>query len=269
MSADTALLGRGVERGERVVRYASIETDRVPSPMTPGLWRRFFSVDDLTGAHTKALHIPAGTAFDEKSHFCDSDHEIFMFEGGFDFDEHLPLREGDYLYRPAGTVYGNREHTDMGGIQIISFGREKVSFHLDDPPKPWPGHYLVDRVWSDRPVGPMHVAAGSVPWQPSSLGEGIEEQRLRGTPGHRSDIWGASRHSPWAADAAFLLKIPAGYRGQSPAWPETIVETLVLSGRGTVGDDEWSRGVYSIGVGGRTMDVSDTLTLYGRSFALL
>lgn len=255
-----------VARGERTVPRKTMD-ERVTSDFTGGLWRRWYSVDPVTGAHTKALHIPAGVRFTEKSHFCDSDHEIFMFEGGFDFDDLLPLREGDYLYRPAGTVYGDGEHTDTGGIQIISFGREKVSFHLDDPPRPWPGMYLVDARWSERRAQPLHVRGADLAWLASPLGGGIREKRLRGVPGQASPVWGSSSHSPWSADAAFLLRIPGGYHGPWPAWPGSAAECLVVSGSGASAEGPWERGCYTIGSALGPLAVDNDLVLYCRTFA--
>ncbi len=260
---------RGVERGERRVDQPTLrdEAARVASAYTPGLWRVFFSADPVTGAVTKALFTPPGFSVPEKSHFCDADHEIFLFEGEFDFDDLMPMRKGDYLYRPAGTVYGDGEHSTNGGIQIISFGREKVSFHLDDPPRPWPGHYLVDAVWNPRPQRPMYVRAGDRQWEPCPLGPGTRMKRLRGIPGVPSATEGPSSHSPWAADAACVLAFPAGDL-RLAWWPATMVEFLVLEGMAEAGGREFQRGDYFIGTPDAAWRVVTPLELYARTFSL-
>lgn len=259
----------GIERGERTVDAPNLRDEalRQASGYTPGLWRVFFSVDPLTGAATKALSTPPGFAVPEKSHFCDADHEIFLFEGEFDFDELMPMRKGDYLYRPAGTVYGDGEHSVNGGIQIIAFGREKVAFHLDDPPKPWPGHYLVDATWNPRPQRPLYVRAGDREWEPCDLDAGASVKRLRGTPGVPSATEGASPHSPWAADAACVLRLPAG-RVAPAWWPETVVEWVVLDGNATAAGRTWERGDYFIGAPPADWEVRQPLEMYARTFSL-
>ncbi|MCS7002956.1 MAG: hypothetical protein NZ518_08920 [Dehalococcoidia bacterium] len=256
-------------RGDRTVPVVSLITGPwVESTLGTGIRRLALSRDDVTGAHTMALYAPAHFQTDEKSHFADSDHEIFMFEGGFDFDSIHPLRQGDYLYRPAGTVYGNHERSAGGGIQIISFARTAVKFHLDDPPRPWPGQYLVDHLWNPREAQPLYIRTNELPWQPSSLGAGIAIKRLRGEPGVAAParLGGPSRHSPWAADATFLLNIPAGYAGPAPAWDGFVLEALALSGRALLNGEPWQRGHYSFGCFTGHLSVTEDLTLYTRSF---
>jgi hypothetical protein len=255
-------------RGDRTVPSLDLNTaDWVVSGQGTGVKRLLMSRDPQTGAFTQALYAPPGFATDEQAHFADTDMDIFMYEGEFAFDQITPLREGDYLYRPAGTVYGDGERSDAGGTMIISFGRESVKFHLEDPPDPWPGEYLVDRLWNDREAQPMYVRTAGLPWTRSPIGYGVEEKRLRGVPGQRSTTSGATSASPWAADAAFLLKLPAGYRGPFPQWEGFQVELLALSGRATIDDQPWARGSYTFGALTGETEVDEDLVLYGRCFA--
>jgi hypothetical protein len=254
-------------RGNRFVSYLDTTTaEWTVSSSGLGVKRLLLSADPETGAFSQLLLTPPSFAVPEKSHFADSDHEIFMYEGEFAFDLVHPMRQGDYLYRPAGTVYGNNEHSDAGGIQLISFGREAVKFHLDDPPSPWPGQYLVDERWTTRKVRPMYVRTAELPWVRSSLGYGIDEKRIRGVPGAPSPSAGRSSHSPWAADAAFLLRIPAGYRGPFPLWSGFLVELMTLDGAAVVGERPWRRGVYAFGRPLGETTVERDLILYGRCF---
>jgi hypothetical protein len=254
-------------RGNRFVPYLdTVSAEWAVSPTGSGVKRLRLSYDPESGAFSQLLYTPPGFAVPEKSHFADSDHEIFMYEGEFAFDRVHPLREGDYLYRPAGTVYGDQEHSDGGGTQLISFGRESVKFHLDDPPSPWPGEYRIDERWTTRKAQPMYVRTPELPWVRSTLGYGIHEKRIRGVPGEPSSVFGRSSHSPWAADAAFLLRIPAGYRGPFPLWSGFIVELMTLDGEATVGEQTWRRGVYAFGRPLGETAVERDLILYGRCF---
>ncbi|MFN8535658.1 MAG: hypothetical protein U0556_19135 [Dehalococcoidia bacterium] len=254
-------------RGNRFVHYLDTTTaDWTDSPTGSGVRRLRLSYDPESGAFSQLLSTPAGFAVPEKPHFADSDHEVFLVAGEFAFDLVHPLQEGDYLYRPVGAVYGDGEHSETGGIQLISFGREAVKVHLEDPPTPWPGEYLIDQTWTTRKTRPCFVRSTDLPWRPSSLGYGIEEKRLRGVPGEPSVTDGPSNHSPWAADAAFLLRIPAGYRGPFPLWSGFLIELFVLSGEATIDEERWQRGGYTFGRPIGESTVTQDLVCYGRTF---
>lgn len=225
------------------------------------------SADPVSGAVTFALNTPSDFVYPEEAHFYDCDEDLFQFEGEFHHDELLPYHAGDYVYRPVGTVYGHGEGSADGGIIIASLARERVRFHFQGHPGPWTGHYLVDRLWNPRPVQPFLARSRDLPWEPSPLGGGIEVKRLRGEPGVRSATSGASVHSPWAADAAFLMRVPAGYAGDFPAWPDTILEVLVLDGRARIGGEDWHRGCYGFGHPRGPCRASEDLVFYARSFA--
>jgi hypothetical protein len=76
-------------------------------------------------------------------------------------------------------------------------------------------------------------------------------------------------HSPWAAEAAFLLRLPAAFAGEFPAWPGMLLEVLVLSGKARIAHDNWYRGCYAFGGPMGDCTVSAPLTLYCRSFRRL
>jgi hypothetical protein len=255
-------------RGQRFVTYLETTTaEWQPSPS--GQVRRLrLSTDPETGAFSQLLAVVPGFQVPEKPHFADSDQEIFLVEGEFAYDHLAVPRAGDYLYRPAGTVYGGGEHSVAGGVQLISFGRAPVKFHLEDAPDPWPGEYLIDQRWNPRPVQPFMVRSDSLPWVRSRLGYGIREKRLRGVPGEPARYGGRSAHSPWAADAAFLLALPAGYRGPFPLWSGFLVELFVLAGSATVEEVRWQRGSYTFGRPLGETVVTSELICYGRCFEL-
>lgn len=223
------------------------------------------SEDPVSGAITFALRCPPGLVYPEDAHFYDCDQDLFQLEGEFHHDELVSFREGDYVFRPAGTVYGHGEGSE-GGIIIASLGRKPVRFMFQDHPEPWTGHYRVDRFWCDRPVEPMVLRSQELPWEPSGLSPLIEVRRLRGEPGRASAFAGASPHSPWAADATCLLRIRAGFRGELTLWPDTLVEVLVTGGQATIASRPWQRGCYGFGGLGGPATVSEDLLLYVRCF---
>lgn len=225
------------------------------------------SSDPVSGALTLALRTPRGLKYPEKEHYYDCDQDLFQFEGEFHHDEELPFHAGDYVWRPAGTVYGRSEGSD-GGIILAALGRKPARHHYDEYPQPWPGHHRIDRLWHARP-DPFVVRTSQGAWLPASLPGGISIQLLRGMPGVRSDNAGASVHSPWAADAAFLLRLPAGYDGEFPGWPGMLLEVLVLDGQATIGGAGWHRGCYGFDSPRGTCRVAAELTLYCRSFRRL
>lgn len=223
------------------------------------------SRDALTGAVTFALRTPPGLVYPEEAHFYDCDEELFQFEGEFHHDELLSYREGDYVYRPVGTVYGHGEGSS-GGLILVSFAREPVRFHFQGHPEPWRGHYLVDRQWNPRPVQPFLAKSSEGAWDTGPGGVGVK--RLRGQPGVRSAHSGASSHSPWAADAAFMMRIEAGYDRRFPCWPETVLEVLVTAGRARIGGEPWHRGCYAFGAPDGTVEVEEDFVCYARAFAI-
>jgi len=127
------------------------------------LW---LSRDPGNGAVTFALRTPADFHYPERQHFYDCEEELFQFEGDFRHDRVHPYRAGDYVYRPVGTVYGDDEGSDGGGIILASLAREMRRHHFDDHPRPWTGHYLVDQRWTTRLEQPYVLSSGTLPWQP-------------------------------------------------------------------------------------------------------
>jgi hypothetical protein len=251
-------------RGRRSVDHLDLAT----APWT----RNRFGVDVLvlgedpvSGAITFALRCPPGLVYPEDAHFYDCDQELFQLEGEFHHDELLSFREGDYVFRPAGTVYGHGEGSE-GGIIIAALGRKPVRFMFQDHPQPWTGHYRVDRLWCDRPVEPLVVRSQELAWEPSGLSPLIDIRRLRGEPGQCSAVAGASRHSPWAADAACLLRIRGGFAGELKLWPGTEVEALATAGCATIAGRAWHRGCYCFGELAGHTSVSEDLVLYLRCF---
>ena len=95
---------------------------------------------------------------------------------------------------------------------------------------------------------------------------GIEVKHLRGIPGERSPPFGARPHSPWGADAAFLLALPAGYAGPAPCWQDATLEVLVTSGRALLDGVDWFRGCYSFGGFVGECAVTERLEMYVRLF---
>jgi hypothetical protein len=219
-----------------------------------------------TGAVTFALRTPRDFHYPERQHFYDSEEELYQLEGDFRHDRVRPYRAGDYVYRPAGTVYGDDEGSDDGGVILASLANEMRRHHFDDHPKPWAGHYLVDRRWNPRPEQPFIVQTADFHWQPSGLADGVALRPLHGVPGRRRDEPGLFDHSPWAADFTLMLRVPAGYRGPMPAWPGFYAETLACAGRATIGGEPWHRGCYQFG--GPTGDcvVGEDVELYARYF---
>jgi hypothetical protein len=227
------------------------------------------SRDALSGAETFALRCPPRFAYAEEAHFYDCEEELFQFEGEFHHDEIAPYHAGDYVYRPIGTVYGHGEGSDAGGITIAALARERRRFHFQGHPEPWTGHYLVDRLWNPRPVQPFIANGNARPWTADALHAGVELRCLRGTPGLRSEHSGACAHSPWAADAAFMLRLPAGFRGGFPGWPGFVLELLVVSGQATVAGESWHRGCYAFDGLAGDCEVRADLEVFARAFAIL
>ena len=225
------------------------------------------SRDPVSGAETFALRCPATFVYPEGAHFYDCDEELFQFEGDFHHDEIAPYRAGDYIFRPTGTVYGHGEGSTGGGIIIASLARERRRYLLDGHPYPWTGHYLVDQLWNPRAVQPLVLHTLDLPWQVDSRHPEMTIRVLRGLPGAIDRLSGASVHSPWASDAAFMLRIPQGCSGQFPDWPGFELECLVLGGRATVAGTSWYRGCYGFNALSGHCDVSETLDLFVRAFA--
>ena len=224
------------------------------------------SADPVSGALTLALRTPAGLAWPEREHFYDCDQDLFQVEGEFHHDEELPLHAGDYLWRPAGTIYGHSEGS-AGGLIVASLGRRPCRYHLDEHPGEWSGHYRVDRLWNDRP-DPFVRRATEGLFTPLAGPGGAAWRSLRGTPGTAAAWGGRSRHSPWAAEAVGLLALPAGYRGPFPAWPGQCAEVLVLDGECLAAGARWYRGCYAFDALDGDVAVTTGLTAYVRLFAV-
>ena len=253
-----------IQRGDRTVHRLDLNAAH---------WERnefgvdvlLLSQDATNGAITMALRTPAGLQFPEEAHFYDCDQDLFQFEGEFHHDEERPFHRGDYVYRPPGTVYGNSVGSS-GGTIIASLNRQPIRFHFQNHPDPWTGEYLVDRLWADRPVSPMLVRERDMAWTPCPLGFGLEIKKLRGEPGLVTPLFGACEHSPWGADSAFMLKLPAGFDGDIPEWPNTILEVLTTEGRAEIDGEAWHRGCYAFGGLYGHCCVIEPLILYVRAF---
>ncbi len=238
-------------------------------------WQRNeFGVDMLvmsqctaTGAVTFALRTPRDFHYAERQHYYDCEEELFQFEGDFRHDRVRPYSAGDYVYRPVGTVYGDDEGSDEGGLIIASLARERMRHHFDDHPKPWLGHYLVDWRWNTRREQPFVLQSRTVGWEPSGLGEGVEMRVLHGAAGVRRDERRLFEHSPWASDFTLMLRVPAGFRGPMPSWAGFHAETLACAGRATIGGEPWHRGCYQFAGPGGTCIVEETLEVYCRYFS--
>jgi len=252
-----------VQRGDRRTPRVDFAT-AAWEPNEFGVEVLQLSQDAVSGAVTLALRTPADLQYPEREHFYDCDQDLFQFEGEFHHDEERPFVEGDYVYRPPGTVYG-RTPGSSGGIIIASLNNQPRRHHFDDHP-PWTGEYLVDERWHTREVQPMLVSSGQRPWQDAGLGNGIEMRPLRGEPGKRNEHCGARPHSPWGADAALMLKIPRGYRGPTPAWTDCELEVLVTGGIARIDHEDWYRGCYTFGALAGTCDVQEDLECYVRVF---
>ncbi|MCC5793661.1 MAG: hypothetical protein JJT85_02865 [Chromatiales bacterium] len=224
------------------------------------------SEDPVSGASTFALRTPPGLVYPGYAHFQDCDQDLFQLEGEFQLDELLSSREGDYLFRPAGTVCVHGEGSG-GGIIIASLGRRPVRVMFEGHPGPGTGHYRVDRPSCDHPVEPMVVRPGAVDWLPSGLSPLVDLRRLRGEPGQPCTEAGASVHSPWGADAVCLLRIRAGFAGRMPLWPGHTFEMLATAGRARIDGRPWYRGCYAFGGPGHVTEVETDLVLYLRCFS--
>jgi hypothetical protein len=251
---------------------ASRRTPRIDFATAP--WQRNeHGVDMLalstcatTGAVTFALRTPADFHYPERQHFYDSEEELFQLEGDFRHDRVRPYQAGDYVFRPAGTVYGDDEGSDGGGIILASLASAMRRHHFDDHPKPWTGHYLVDRRWNTRLEQPFVLQSGGLDWQDSGLAEGVSVRPLHGTPGRRRDESGLFTHSPWASDFTVMLRLPQGFCGPMPGWPGFIAETLACAGRATIGGEPWHRGCYQFGGPSGDCVVVEAMEFYCRVF---
>lgn len=252
-----------IKRGDRAVgRIDFAEADWQRNEF--GVDMLTLSADPLTGAITLALRTPSGLAYPEREHFYTCDEDLYQFAGEFHHDEELPFFEGDYVYRPPGTVYGHSQGSS-GGLIIAALNNRPVRRHFDDHP-PWEGEYLVDREWNTREVQPFVVRPTELPWNSTGLSGGVEIKPLRGAPGERSRLFGARPHSPWGADSVFLMALPAGYSGPAPGWRDASLEVLVTSGQASLGGFDWFRGCYSFGGFVGHCDVTERLEVYVRLF---
>ena len=252
------------QRGDRSVKYIDFSTAEWTHNEF-GVDVLILSRDELSGAVTMALRTPANLHFPEEAHFYDCDQDLFQFEGEFHHDEELPFHEGDYVYRPPGTVYGNSVGSS-GGLIVAALNRRPVRFHFQDHPEPWTGEYLVDRFWNSQRQSSQLIKSSEVPWTSCSLGTGLDVKKLRGEPGKLSEEFGSRAHSPWGADSAFMLRIPEGFDDQIPTWPNTILEALATEGKANINGQDWHRGCYSFGHLHGHCRVTDALTLYVRAF---
>lgn len=178
------------------------------------LW---LSRDPGNGAVTFALRTPADFHYPERQHFYDCEEELFQLEGDFRHDRVRPYGAGDYVHRPVGTVYGDDEGSERGGITLASLAREMHRHHFDDHPRPWTGHYLVDQRWNPRLEQPYVLSSDTLPWQPRGDDARVS---LRRTCAHRRRTL-ASRLLPvrWArrpvrgrAGAGTLLPVLPAHR---------------------------------------------------------
>jgi len=227
------------------------------------------SRDPISGAETFALDCPPDFVYPEEAHFYDCEEELFQFSGEFHHDELVHFNQGDYVYRPIGTVYGHGEGSDDGGIIIASLARERRRYHFQDHPEPWTGHYLVDRLWNPRPVQPLVMNVRDVSWQPDATQPGLALGLLRGVPGRKDPVSGASAHSPWGADAAFVLRLTNEYTGPFPTWPGFMLEVLVIGGRAVVNGESWHRGCYGFDAVTGDCQVDGSVEIFVRCFAEL
>ncbi len=226
----------------------------------------FLSRDAGNGAVTFALRTPANFSYLERQHFYDSEEELFQLEGDFRHDRVHPYRAGDYVFRPAGTVYGDDEGSDRGGIIIASIANKMRRHHFDDHPKPWTGHYLVDRRWNPHREQPYVSSSAKLPWQPSGLDPRVTLRALHGTPGRRRDDDAVFAHSPWASDFTLMLRIEAGFDAAMPGWEGFTTEVLACTGRATIGGEPWHRGCYQFGGPSGRCVVEEPLELFCRAF---
>ena len=226
------------------------------------------SEDPVSGALTFVIRTPAGLEFPERAHFYDCDEDLFQMEGEFHHQEDVRYHQGDYIWRPPGSVYGASPGSN-GGITIAALNRKPVRYHFSEDPEPWTGEYLVDRRWNPRSISMMHVHGAELAWEESGQDSQIAVKQLRGIPGHIHPDFGACDHSPWSADSVFMLRIAAGYDGALTLWPDFILEVMVTGGRAAIDGAEWFRGCYSFdGFGGNCIVIED-LELYVRAFARL
>ncbi|TXS92027.1 hypothetical protein FV139_14980 [Parahaliea maris] len=253
-------------RGER--RTGKIDLSSIDWPRNEfNVGMLSLSADPVTGAETFALNCPDNFVYPEDAHFYDCEEELYQFSGEFHHDEIDPYYKDTYVYRPIGTVYGHGEGSHDGGIIIASLARERRRFHFQEHPEPWTGHYLVDQLWNPRPVSPAIVNAQDLPWVNDEVNASCQVKLLRGAPGKLSQFSGVSDHSPWAAESAFILRVPAGYSGSFPSWPGFVLELLVIAGQATIDGDSWHRGCYGFDPQLGECTVQEPLEIYVRAFA--
>ena len=186
----------------------------------------------------------------------------------------MPARDPDARRTPRidfATAPWERNEFGVGMLWLSrDAGNGGVSFALRTPadfhPRPWTGHYLVDRAWNPRPERPYVLSSGSVPWQPSGLHAQVAVRPLHGTPGRRRPDEAVFTHSPWAADFTLMLRVEAGYRGPMPGWDGFFAESLACAGRARIGGEPWHRGCYQFDGPGGACRVEETLELYCRYF---
>jgi hypothetical protein len=229
-------------RGDRTVRHFDLTS--VEWPVNEyGAALQTLSRDPISGAISFVLRTPPGLQYPERAHFYDCDEDVFQVEGEYHHDVELPMREGDYVYRPPGAVYGNSQGTE-GGVTFVSFARQPRRFHFESNPEPWTGEYLVDKAWNPGREGRLYVRSGALPWQAEASSSGLMTKSLRGAPVAPRDRPPRVDHSPWAAAAVCLVKYDAGYEGSSNPWGGWA-EHLVLGGRAKTDANLLTRWSYS------------------------
>lgn len=254
-------------RGRRAVEHLQLsEQAWTPTPGDSGVKRITLSFDEESGGGTEAIFTPAGFQGAQSPRFATADQDVFIYEGDYGYEPSRPLVSGDYLHRPPGTVYGLAERSTNSAIQIVSRAQQSATVRVLDTPEPWPGEYLIDSAWNRRTQQPMVVRSSGMPWQRSPIGYGVQEKRLRGEPG--TDAGTPESGESWFADAVFLLRLPAGYRGPFPEWEHNLVEFLGVSGDATIDGRPWQRGTYAFGYLQGECSVQQDLVLYGRTFII-
>ena len=262
-------IDKPIARGPRDVPYLDIyAADWATNEF--GVDALMLSQDEVSGAFSVLLRMPPDLDYPEEAHFYDCEVELFQVEGNYYHDVGNPYLPGDYIYRPPGTMYGHSNGTDGGGLIFTCLNRQGQRFHSQDHDTdrgPWDGEYLVDALWNPRPVSFMKVKSVGMDWQPSGLHPHIMVKPLRGEPGQNHPYFGATQHSPWGPDAAFVLKLNAGFEGKLPLWTDNLYEVFALEGQGTINDQPWQKGVYHFGRFVGDARIERDLICYVRSFA--
>ena len=82
-----------------------------------GFERRVLWIDESNGADTRLLRIPPGFEGGGPG-WHPVEEEILLLEGDVAPDDSRPLKPGDYLWNPAGSVHGFHEHSRTGCLLL-------------------------------------------------------------------------------------------------------------------------------------------------------